>query len=142
MKEQHTLQHGGESQGNILLVLHATLGATVVPEAQRLALVDVYDALGGPAWSGHTGWLVGDPHSDVCLWTGVSCTVGADTVTGLILRSREIQGVSGSLPASVSGLLDLGCVGCSPSSSDALVCADSLVPLLVLFPFPPFSPFG
>ena len=43
-----------------------------VPASERAALVDLYDATGGPSWTQSRNWLKGDPCVDK--WGGIVCT--------------------------------------------------------------------
>jgi hypothetical protein len=69
-----------------------------VPQAQRDALIALYNATNGPGWTNSSNWLVGDPCDNG--WLGIGCGLGDTTVTRLDLGSN---GLSGSL----SPLVDL-----------------------------------
>ncbi len=64
------------------------------------AMVAIYIALGGPAWTAATDWNLTPEH---CAWTGVTCNRNGD-VTGIMLNS---VGATGFLPSEVGCLLFL-----------------------------------
>ncbi len=72
-----------------------------VPPAQRQALVDLYNAANGPAWTANGNWLVGDPCDNG--WFGIACGAGNTTVVRVDLPNNQL---SGSLSA-LGALVDL-----------------------------------
>ncbi|WP_299242517.1 immunoglobulin domain-containing protein [uncultured Aquimarina sp.] len=70
-----------------------------VSEAEKQALIDLYNSTNGPNWTSSNNWLTDAP---VCDWTGV--TVKDGKVTGLYLFGG---GVAGPLPASIGDLVHL-----------------------------------
>ena len=70
-----------------------------VPEAECNALVDLYNATNGPAWTNRTGWLA---DVNVCSWFGVACS--ENHVKRLNLRDNHLVG---TLPASIGNLAGL-----------------------------------
>ena len=56
----------------------------------RAALLDIFDALGGPGWTNATGW--GSPTLPVCLWWGVKCNGMGTRVTYLCVPCGREQG--------------------------------------------------
>lgn len=69
-----------------------------VPAADSIALVDLYNALGGSGWLNKRNWL----QDYVDTWEGVTVTNGR--VTALYLQNNQLAGV---MPASISGLTAL-----------------------------------
>ena len=90
----------------------------------KIALTDLYAALGGPNWTEHTGWLRDEFH---CAWQGVLCDsdgfvsalwLDENNLLGTVpdavgrlrhLRSLDLSGnaLSGGLPANLSQLVNL-----------------------------------
>jgi Leucine-rich repeat (LRR) protein len=66
-----------------------------------LALVDLYNSTHGPAWTKHTNWLTTQP---VTTWYGIY-SYGLGRVNIIALNENNL---SGSLPASIGNLSDLG----------------------------------
>jgi uncharacterized repeat protein (TIGR01451 family) len=67
------------------------LGATA---AEIASLTSLYNALGGPGWTNHTNWLVGDPCTNN--WYGVICD---RTDMNVIEISMEVNGLVGNIDA-------------------------------------------
>ena len=99
--------------------------AQTSPETDREALIALYNATGGPNWSGNYNWLSDVPISE---WEGVT-TDGNGRVIGLALLGNQLSGelplelgnlanltrlyldgnqLSGCVPSSLSGRLDMG----------------------------------
>lgn len=81
------------------------VGSCVVSEAEKQALIDLYNTTNGTNWTHRTNWLTNAP---VCDWYGVTVTNGK--VTELTLISNNLVG---EIPSSIRGLthlikLDLG----------------------------------
>ncbi len=62
-----------------VLHLHAIYASTPLPETERQALVELYEATNGEEWARRDNWLQGDP----CLnkWHGITCGEGTPTIT-------------------------------------------------------------
>ena len=73
-----------------------------VPEQERQALIDFYQASGGDHWIDNDGWL-GEAGSE-CEWFGVSCHTSDEAITSVRTLDLSKNGLTGSLPDS---LLDL-----------------------------------
>ncbi len=67
-------------------------GGTVIPTAERAALVALYNATDGDNWVDNTDWLGAE--GTECSWFGVTCS-GAPSVTELVLINN---GLDGTLP--------------------------------------------
>jgi hypothetical protein len=72
------------------------------PAAETAALVDFFNATGGPGWDDATGWL--NPGIDPCNWHGVSCSLFNQHVVGISLGFNHLVG---SLPDSLHDLTSL-----------------------------------
>jgi hypothetical protein len=81
-----------------------------VPDAERAALIALYEGTGGPNWTHKVGWL-GPPGTE-CKWHGVDCETDPDGpttwVTSLDLYSNNL---GGALPASLGALGHLESIG-------------------------------
>ena len=66
-----------------------TVALGLVTEVQRAALVELYNATGGPSWLLRAGWADSVP-SDPCQdsWTGVTCN--ASDVVYVVRRGRVV----------------------------------------------------
>jgi Leucine-rich repeat (LRR) protein len=82
---------------NLLSVYNVTVNPTPL-ELDSLALVEFYNAAGGPGWTNQGNWLTGP----VSTWTGITVTDGR--VTGLEIVSNNMSGV---IPASIGKLTEL-----------------------------------
>lgn len=69
---------------------------TVASAAECLALVSLYNDLGGPAWTTTTGW---NTAVDPCTWHGIRCSLSGVTEVDL-----SWNGLSGELPAAIGDL--------------------------------------
>ena len=78
----------------------------MTPVVQRAALVALYDATDGANWTRSLNWSTDVPVAD---WAGVVVD-DSGSVTGLSLRGA---GLSGSIPAEVGSLTDLGALDLS-----------------------------
>ncbi|MGB3068834.1 MAG: hypothetical protein WBC18_09815 [Ottowia sp.] len=72
----------------ILALLAAGSAQAAIPASQRQYLLDLYAATGGPNWIDNTGW--GGGAGTECNWYGVTCDVGATTITELHLSSNHL----------------------------------------------------
>ncbi len=63
-----------------------------LPPAQAQALVDFYNAAGGPSWSVSTNWLVGDPCAEA--WSGVICDAANASVTYVLKLEKSFSSVA------------------------------------------------
>lgn len=79
---------------------------SMVPPAERRALVDLYHATGGAQWKNSTGWLIGDPCA--VYWFGVFCNKEGTHVT-MVFPNPEYSGntLVGTLPESFYNLTKL-----------------------------------
>jgi hypothetical protein len=73
-----------------------------VPNAQRSALIALYNATGGPTWKDRSGWL--GPAGSECQWLGVTCNAAGTAVVEIFLSDN---GLRNSLPASLSNISSL-----------------------------------
>ena len=76
-----------------------------VSPQERDALIAIYNATGGPAWSDNTNWLSSEP---VSTWSGVT-TIG-NKVTTLIFFGT---GLNGTLPPEIGDLVNLEVINIS-----------------------------
>ena len=58
-KSRSVLWRGGGAWAALLalFVLAPGTAAAAIPQAERDALIDLYDSTGGPAWTDSAGWL-------------------------------------------------------------------------------------
>ncbi|WP_419164549.1 leucine-rich repeat domain-containing protein [Candidatus Palauibacter sp.] len=78
-------------------------GENCVSEAERAALVKLYETTGGPNWTNNEGWLTDKPVGD---WYGVDTQEGG--VTHLQLNENAL---SGPIPSELGDLSDLRSLG-------------------------------
>jgi Leucine-rich repeat (LRR) protein len=83
----------------VLLGLSGGTGWAAIPEAERNALVALYDSTAGPGWTEHAGWL--GAAGTECTWRGVTCDQAGEHVVDLDLRSNNL---TGPLPAEIGDL--------------------------------------
>lgn len=86
----------------LLLCTHFSIQATV-PQAERDALVALYNSTDGDNWNDNTNWLVGDPCDNN--WYGVSCFV-VEQITRLNFGFNG-NNLTGSIPAEIGNLSEL-----------------------------------
>lgn len=67
-----------------------------LPEAERQALIDLYESTNGDEWIKNDNWL-GEPGTE-CDWYGIECLDGLDQYAVVL----SYNNLSGSLPASLS----------------------------------------
>lgn len=127
------------SEGARLLVMAMlvliTLARAHVPADQRAALMDLFNATGGPRWLKKQGWGDGDPCAEA--WHGIACNGDGTAVTTIDVHSNSLVGtltpslatfapylvkldlgenpLSGSLPNFWSGFTSLTAVAISGS---------------------------
>jgi len=82
-----------------LLLCAAASGWAAVPNAQRQALIALYDSTNGAEWTNNTGWL-GAAGSE-CTWYGVTCNGTETAVTGLNLAGNNLVG---TIPSQLDAL--------------------------------------
>ena len=75
---------------------------TLLPDSQREALRDLYQATDGEQWRRQVAWMGGE--GTECRWQGVTCDDDGETVIGLDLASNAL---TGTLPDSIANLVDL-----------------------------------
>ena len=80
-------------------------GENCVPEAEKAALVRLYETTGGPNWTNNEGWLTNEPVGN---WYGVDTEAGR--VTNLQLNDNALDG---PLPAELGNLSSLMWLGLS-----------------------------
>ncbi|MCG3192800.1 MAG: hypothetical protein DIJKHBIC_02047 [Thermoanaerobaculia bacterium] len=74
-----------------------------IPPAERQALIDIYNATGGPAWNDNSGWST-QVEGTECSWAGVVCDEGGAHVEALNLSFNNL---SGTVPASIGNFSGL-----------------------------------
>ncbi len=89
------------------LTLAAAAGSVPAPaqvsQAERDALIDLYQATGGASWTNQTNWLGAE--GTECTWYGVTCSASPPfTVLELRLPTNNL---TGTLPASIADLASL-----------------------------------
>ena len=75
---------------------------TMLPESQRQALRDLYQATSGELWHRHLAWMGAE--GTECRWHGVTCDETGETVVRLDLAGN---GLVGALPGSLEQLTDI-----------------------------------
>ena len=83
----------------LILILPFTINAAV-PQAERDALVALYDSTDGDHWTNHSNWLVGDPCDNS--WYGIVC--GTNKIVEIRLSYNRL---TGSIPAQLANLSNL-----------------------------------
>jgi len=68
-----------------------------IVQAERDALVNLYNASQGAQWTSNSGW--NGPTGTECSWSGVTCDTGQTTVVGLNLANNHLQGSLSALTA-------------------------------------------
>src|ERR1700720_3494869 len=87
----------------ILSIAVAAQGA--IPDAERQALISLYDATAGDSWTNKTGWK--GAAGTECTWFGVTCDSAGATVGGINLGSNNLAGTFPALPLTNLANLDL-----------------------------------
>src|SRR5579884_1666513 len=82
---------------SVAVVAHAT-----IPDSQRQALIDFYNATHGANWTNKTNW--NGAAGTECTWFGVACDDTGTTITGLTLPTNAMIG---AIPHSILSLTDL-----------------------------------
>ncbi len=85
-----------------LLALFPLAAAAAIPTAERDALVALYQATGGSAWTDSTGW--NGAAGTECSWFGVGCDENGAAVTSLSLPANNLVG---PIPAKLASLTRL-----------------------------------
>ncbi|MBQ4820656.1 immunoglobulin domain-containing protein [Aquimarina sp. MMG016] len=87
-------------RNNIALTVTENNNTNEVSQAEREALIDLYNATNGSNWkntlAGDQVWQINDPDSDVSTWFGVTVVDGK--VTGISLQNNSLQG---EIPSSI-----------------------------------------
>lgn len=93
-------QFDGPEPGTCMI---GELVETQLSQTQCNALIAIYWATDGPAWSAQLGW---DTQTDPCTWGGVMCATrpGYDVVEQLVLHKNNLNGY---LPEQIDGLIEL-----------------------------------
>ncbi len=76
-----------------------TVDSCGASEAEKQALIELYNATNGPNWTNNTNWLTNAP---VCDWYGITVVDGK--VEKLILENNNLTGV---VPTDIDGLINL-----------------------------------
>lgn len=84
----------------LLTIIFSTTTHAIVPQAERDALVALYDSTDGTNWTNNSNWLVGDPCDDG--WFGVIC--GSNTITIVRLFNNNLVG---TIPPELENLSNL-----------------------------------
>jgi Leucine-rich repeat (LRR) protein len=100
--------------GVIALAVLAASANAAIPAGQRQALIALYNATGGDAWTDNSGWKAEPVDTDGFAmpgtengWYGVTTDLGSTTVTGINLSANNLVG---SLPTAIGdfpGLVSL-----------------------------------
>ncbi|MCP4901114.1 MAG: hypothetical protein GY906_29440, partial [bacterium] len=91
------------------LLLVAVLAAGAIPQAERDALIALYNSTDGANWQYNLNWRnvddtdFNDPGTE-CTWYGVDCDAGNLTVTEINLNSNDL---SGSIPPELGNLTNI-----------------------------------
>ena len=90
-----------------VLALAASSGRAAVPQLERDALLDFYNATNGPHWFVTNNW--NGPPGTECTWTQVSCDDAGLHVVGIDLGIDVgyNKGIVGTVPASIRNLTHL-----------------------------------
>lgn len=91
------------------LALLAAGAQADIPASQRQYLLDFHAATGGANWTQQANW--GGPAGTECTWFGVTCDLGATTVTGLQLSSNHLVSPVGVPVPDWAALPDLQFIG-------------------------------
>jgi PKD repeat protein len=78
------------------------MAPAAIPQADRDALIAVYNGTGGSSWSDSTGWL--GPIGTECDWFGVTCNPARTQVVELALPANNL---TGGVPSEVGSLVSL-----------------------------------
>ena len=97
VKARNALGEGAVSAPSAIVVPAETL----IPAAERTALLNLYASTNGPSWTNKANW--GGPGYTECTWFGVTCDKGQTHITRIELSNNNL---GGSLPA-LSGLTAL-----------------------------------
>ena len=84
----------------LLLVLFTLVFQAQVPQIERQALIDFYNATDGDNWTNNTNWDTDiNSTSDVSTWFGITITEisGQDYVTQVSIAENNINGIFSSL---------------------------------------------
>ncbi len=83
-----------------MVTLHGAAYAAI-PGDEKDALIAIYDATGGDAWTNKTGWKTA---SDPCTWHGITCDAAKTHITKINLTANNLVG---TLPAAIGDLPEL-----------------------------------
>lgn len=89
----------------LLALLPAFTAQSAIPQTERQALVELYDATIGSSWTRSDGWL-GNAGSE-CSWYGVHCDQTESTVLELTLEENNLNGTIPSSIGQLTGLVEL-----------------------------------
>jgi Leucine Rich repeats (2 copies)/Leucine rich repeat N-terminal domain len=74
----------------LAMLVAAAPGFAAVSQAERNALLAIYNAAQGSQWTNRAGWN-GDAGTE-CYWSGVTCDAAQATVVSLILTNNNLHG--------------------------------------------------
>ncbi len=86
-----------------LAVLWTLPANAQVPTTERDALIDLYNATNGAAWTDNSGWL--GPAGTECTWHGVICSASPPVVVEVL--SLAANNLDGTIPSSLQNLTSL-----------------------------------
>jgi Leucine-rich repeat (LRR) protein len=89
---------------SIFFILLTGISHAVIPQAERDALVALYNVTNGANWTTSSNWDINNPSSDPCdnSWEGIDC--GVDTVIGVYLADNNLLG---TIPPQLEDLTNL-----------------------------------
>jgi Leucine-rich repeat (LRR) protein len=86
----------------ICLLLLPLSAMAAIPDQERTALIDLYNATFGQRWLSNSGWM--DSAGTECTWFGVTCNSDQTSVTAIDLKENLL---SRTLPQSIGNLTNL-----------------------------------
>ncbi len=81
----------------------STLLYGTISNAERRALVRLYDITGGNGWTEKEGWKVGGPGTENT-WYGITCDENNSTVLGITLKRNNVKGETPSILENLKNL--------------------------------------
>jgi len=100
-----------------LIFIYVGFNFAQVPDTERNALIDLYNATSGGSWTNNTNWNSTEP---VANWYGVTVEnlTGQDHVVGLNLENNNLSGI---LPTSLWNLFSLTTLDLSDNNLEGLI---------------------
>ncbi len=89
----------------ILMTLISFNANAIVPQAERDALVVLYNSTGGDNWTDNSNWLVGDPCDDA--WHAIVCSNDSKIIMILMGTWPAGNNLTGTLPIELGNLTNL-----------------------------------